>query len=388
MTSFDLILRGVLHHKPRAVFTLGSVVVAFMLFGLLMPLERILQSRIDLANANRLIVTNKASIMRPLPVNYGDRIAKVDNVLMESHFTFFGAFYREPSNPIAALATDPAKFPAMVEEVVFRNAAEREQWAKDPTGVAVGRQLADRLGWKVGDLLPIYSTIYPRADGNPVWTFRVSTIFDAVGKDGNSDSMILNYTYFDEARAFGKGTVGWYAVRIRAPAGSGTTAKAIDALFDNSHDETSTVTEKAFAQSFLRQVGDFGSMITAALVLVFWTLVLITANTMAQSIRERFSQIALLKALGFCEERVFGIVVGESLLLMAVGGCLGMLLALAAIPIIVSQTAQLLSTLSVSWTDWALGFALMAAIGVLAAVVPAVQAVRQSAADGLSEAAA
>ncbi len=388
MNALGLIASGLLHHKPRTVFTLGSVIVAFTLFGLLMPLERVLQSRIDMANANRLIVTNKASMMRPLPLNYGARIAEVGNVAMASHFTFFGAFYREPSNPVAALATDPAKFPAMVEEVQFRNASELDQWLKDPTGVAVGRQLADRLHWKVGDLVPIYSSIYTRADGNPVWTFRVATIFDAIGKDGNSDSMVINFNYFDEARSFGKGTVGWYALRIGAPAASGTTAKAIDALFDNSHDETSTVTEKAFAQSFLRQVGDFGSMITAALVLVFWTLVLITGNTMAQSVRERFSQIAVLKTLGFSEERVFAIVVGESLLLMFVGGCTGLLLALAAVPIIVSQTAQLLGMLSVSWLDWARGLALMAGIGALVAVLPAVQAVRQRVVDGLAEAAA
>jgi putative ABC transport system permease protein len=388
VTSFGLIVRGVLHDKPRAVFTLGSVVVAFVLFGLLMPLQRLLHSRIDLANANRLVVTNKASMMRPLPVIHGERIAQVPNVALVSHFTYFGAFYREPSNPIAALVTDVAKFPAMVDEVEFRNAAERDRWTKDPTGVAVGRQLANRMNWKVGDLVPLYSTIYPRADGNPVWTFRVSAIFDAVGKDGNSDSMIVDYGYFDAVRAFGKGTVGWFALRIGSPAASGATAQAIDALFVNSHDETSTVTEKAFAQSFLRQVGDFGSMIAAALGLVFWTLALITANTMAHSIRERFSQIALLKALGFSEERVVGIVVGESLLLMGAGGCFGMLLALAAVPIIASQTAQLLSTLSVSWTDWALGLALMVGLGVMVALVPVVQAIRQSAIDGLCEAVA
>ena len=124
------------------MFTLGSVVVAFLLFGLLMPIDRLLQSRVDMANANRLITTNKASMMRPLPLNYGDRIAQVPGVLAVSHFTFFGAFYREPGNPVAALATDPARFPSMFDEVRFNDKGDLARWIDDPSSVAIGRQLA------------------------------------------------------------------------------------------------------------------------------------------------------------------------------------------------------------------------------------------------------
>lgn len=385
MNAFGFVARSALHRRARAVFTLGSVVVAFLLFGLLMPLERMLQSRVDMANANRLVTTNKTSMMRPLPASYAERIAEVPGVVAVSHFTFFGAFHREPGNPVAAIATDPAKFAQMVEEVRFNNPADHARWLEDLSSVAIGRQLADRMGWAVGDLVPLYSNIYPRADGKPVWTFRVAAIFDAAGKDGNTDSLVMHHRYLDQARAFGTGTVGWYALRVQ-PERAVEVARAVDARFAKSQDETNTVTEKAFAQSFLRQVGDFGAMIGVALVLVFWTLLLITGNTMAQSVRERFADIAVLKALGCSDVRVAGFVVLESLLLVGAGGLIGLLLANVAIPVIASQTNQLLSSLRGDWRDWAQGVALMAAMALAIAALPAWRAVRQPVADGLNEA--
>jgi putative ABC transport system permease protein len=385
MTALGFVLCNLRHNRARAVFTIGSVVVAFLLFGLLMPLERLLESRVELANASRLITTNKASMMRPLPLNYFERIAEVPGVEAVSHFTFFGAFYREPGNPIAALATEPARFAQMVEEVRFQEPAALAAWIDDPASVAIGRQLAQRMGWKVGDLVPIYSNVYPRADGKPVWTFRVAAVFDAAGEQGNTDSMVLHYRHLDQVRAFGTGTVGWFALRV-APQRAGEVAQAVDRLFAKSHDETSTVTEKAFAQSFLRQVGDFGAMISVALALVFWTLLLITGNTMAQSVRERFCDIAVLKALGCSAERVVALVVLESLVIVLTGGLLGLLLANLAIPLAASQSQQLLSSLHAHWHDWAQGLVLMLGVSLLIAVVPALRAARQRVSDGLAEA--
>jgi len=385
MSTFELVLRNALHKRARAVFTIGSVVVAFLLLGLLLPLERLLQSRVDLANANRLITTHKASLMRPLPLGHAERIAELPGVEAVSHFTFFGAFYREPGNPVAALATEPARFAQMVEEVRFNSAAQLAAWIADPASIAVGRQLAQRLDWKVGDLVPLYSSIYPRADGKPVWTFRIATIFDAAGEQGSTDSMVLHHRHLDQARAFGQGTVGWFALRV-APQHSGSVAQAVDQLFARSPNETSTVTEKAFAQSFLRQVGDFGAMISLALALVFWTLLLITGNTMAQAVRERFCDIAVLKALGCSAERVAGLILLESLFIVGTGGLLGLLLANLAIPLVAAQTHQLLSALQASWHDWALGLSLMLGVALAISILPALRALRQPVSEGLNEA--
>lgn len=385
MKALAFVVHNVRHNRARAVFTLGSVVVAFLLFGLLLPLNRLLHARIDLANANRLITVNSASMMRPLPVSYGERIAKVPGVELVSNFTFFGAFYREPANAVAALATEANRFAHMVDEVRFRKPADLAAWIADPASVAIGRQLADRMGWKVGDLIPIYSSIYPRADGKPVWIFRVAAIFDAAGAHGSTDSMVLHYRYFDRARAFGNGTVGWYSLRVD-PRHAVAVAHAVDRLFANSPDPTNTVTEKAFAQSFLRQVGDFGAMIDVALILVFWTLLLVTGNTMAQSVRERFSDIAVLKALGCSGERVVLLVGLESLVIVVAGGVVGLLLADLAIPLIAAQSNQLLSMLHASWHDWLLGLGLMVAVAATIAAVPALRAARQPVCDGLGEA--
>lgn len=385
MKALAFVTRNVLHSRARAVFTLGSVVIAFLLFGLLMPLDRLLHSRIELANANRLITVNSASMMRPLPVSYGERIAKVPGVELVSNFTFFGAFYQEPGNTIAALATESRRFARMVDEVRFHNQADLAAWIADPASVAIGRQLADRMGWKVGDLVPIYSSIYPRADGKPVWIFRVAAIFDAAGANGNTDSMVLHYHYLDRVRAFGNGTVGWYSLRVD-PRRAVAVAHAVDRMFAESQDPTRTVTEKAFAQSFLHQVGDFGAMINVALVLVFWTLLLVTGNTMAQSVRDRFCDIAVLKALGCSGERVVMLVLLESLAIVVTGGVAGLLLADAAIPVIASRSNQLLSMLHADWHDWLSGLALMLAVAVAIAIVPAIRAARQPVCDGLGEA--
>lgn len=386
MTLARLIVTNVFQKRTRAVFTIGSVVVAFLLFGLLLPLERVFTSRVEFADADRLIVTNKTSLMRPLPRSYGERLNEIDGVDLVGHYTFFGAFYRDPSQPVAAIVAEVDKFSRMVDEVVFTDEAARARWVANPVGIAVGRQLADQYEWKVGDLVPVYSTIYQRKDGSPVWMFKVETIFDARSKDGNTNSMVINYDYFDETRVLGKGTVGWYAVRIRDAHEAGVIAERIDAEFANSPHQTSTTTEKAFAQSFLRQVGDFSTMINVALLLVFWTVILVTANTMAQSVRERFSDIAVLQTLGYSDARVFVIVLGESLLILLLGGVSGMLLAGLAIPQIASRTDQLLSALQLNWRDCVLGLLLMITIALLVAAVPAWRAARQNIVDALGEA--
>ena len=386
MAEVRLLVRTMMRNPSRLLFTLGSIAVAFALLGIMVPMHRLFEDRVNFANSSRLIVINKASIMRPLPLSYGDRLAKIPGVAVASHFTFFGAMYRDAATPVAAIATDARLFTSMVGEVVFKDPRQHQQWLDDPAGIAVGRQLAKRLDWSVGDVVPVFSTIYPRKDGNPVWSFRVAAIFDAKGKDGATDSMVLNYRLFDEARAFGNGTVGWYAVRVAPGASAAAVAKTIDVTFANSSDETHTVTERAFAQSFLNQVGDFRAMILVALVLVFWTLLLITANTMAQSIRGRFSDFAVLKTIGFCRWRIARLVFGESLLLLTFGGLTGLLVAIAGVPIIAAQSNQLLSRLRTDPADWALGLGLMALAGLAVAVAPAIQVARQPIVDGLAEA--
>jgi putative ABC transport system permease protein len=385
MRFLHFILGNLAHSRARLVFMMGSVVVAFLLLGLMLPVLRVFDSRVDFADANRLMVLNKASMMRPLPISYGARIATVDGVDAVGHFTYFGATYRTADNQIPAIVTDPQGFPAMVDEVVFRDPETLKNWIADPVTIAVGRQLADKNGWSVGDVVPLRSAIYARADGNPVWTFRIGTIFDGATAESVTNSIVINYDYFNAERTWGKDTVGWYTVRIADANGAEQTSQALDALFRNSPNETATTTERAFAKSFLNQIGDFKTMIGVALVLVFWTLILITANAQMQMIRERFSDFAVMRLLGYRKGRVARLILSESLLMMFAGGVLGMAIAGTIVVIVAARADALLALLTVSWRDWVAGAALMAGCGVIVAAVPAILAARQSISDGLAE---
>jgi putative ABC transport system permease protein len=385
MRFLRFILGNLAHSRARLVFMMGSVVVAFLLLGLMLPVLRVFDSRVDFADANRLMVLNKASMMRPLPINYAARIADIDGVQAVGHFTYFGAAYRTADNQIPAIVTDPKGFSAMVDEVVFRDTKTRDSWFADPASIAVGRQLADENGWSVGDVVPLHSAIYAKSDGSPVWTFRIGTIFDGATADSVTNSVVINYDYFNAERTWGKDTVGWYTVRIADANGAETVGAAIDTLFQNSPNETATTTERAFAKSFLNQIGDFKTMIGVALVLVFWTLILITANAQMQMIRERFSDFAVMRLLGYRKGRVARLILSESLLTMFAGGILGMAIAGIIIVVVASRAEALLALLTVDWRDWLVGAALMAGCGVVVAAVPAVLAARQSISDGLAE---
>ncbi|RJE85827.1 ABC transporter permease [Paracoccus onubensis] len=385
MRFLSLILANASRGRARLAFTLGSVVVAFLLLGLMLPVLRVFDSRVDFADANRLMVLNKASMMRPLPINYKDRIAELDNVEEVGHFTFFGAAYQSGSNQIPAIVTEPENFPVMVEEVEFRDADALSNWQADPSSIAVGRDLANKHGWKIGDLVPLHSSIYNRSDGNPVWTFRVGAIFDGAAEDSVTDSVVIPYEYFNNERIKGEDTVGWFAVRIADANKAEATGKAIDVLFENSPNETATTTERAFAKSFLNQVGDFKTLIGATLILVFWTLILITANAQMQSIRERFGDFAVMRILGFRKRHITRIILSESLLTMFSGGIIGMAIAGIAVLIVSAKAEALLSLLSLDWRDWLIGAGMMIATGVIVATIPAILAARQNIIDGLAE---
>lgn len=386
MAELRIILAYARHGMARLAFTAGSIVVAFMLLGLMLPVIRVFESRVDFGAADRLMVLSKTSMMTPLPIGLRDRIADIDGVKAVSSFTFFGGTYRTPSNRIAAIVTDPRAFPGMVDEIRFNDPAQLAAWQSQPATVAIGRELADKEGWKVGDLIPVRSLIYPRKDGNPVWTFRVATIFDPATDEGVTNSMVINYDYFNEERASGRNTVGWFTVRVDDPRRSEAVAAAIEDTFANSPTEVTATTEKAYAQNFLAQVGNFKTLITIALALVFWTLILITSNAMMQGIRQRFSDFAIMRTLGFGTRRIARLIFSEVLLLVAAAAVVGMTLANLAVLVVANRTDQLLSLMRLDWRDWVLAAALALGCTVIVAALPIIRTSRQTIVDGLGEA--
>jgi putative ABC transport system permease protein len=383
MPYLRLVLANLVRRKLRNSFTLLTVVVAILLLGLLLPLDRLFSIGFKVADADRLIVASSSSIMQPLPLRYEQRIAELDNVDLVARFAFFGGFYQDPAQQVLTVATEPKSFISMLHEVRFPIEVDRQHWFDDPTSIAVGHEIAAKYNWKVGDLVPLYSLIYPRKDGGNSWTFKIAAIFDSEQKSGNTQSVVMHYSYFDQARSHGQGTVGWYNVRVKNPAHSEETAAAIDALFANSPGETRTATEAVFTQEFMRQVGDFSVIVTAALTAVFFTLILVAANAMAQSVNERLSEFAVLKTLGFNDRRIFSLIIAESLVLTFIGGLIGMGLTVAAIPWIRTRS-EMLSDIAFWWQDFYWALAAMALVAIVSALLPALRAKRLTVIDGLA----
>jgi putative ABC transport system permease protein len=312
------------------------VVISFLLLGLLDAVTVAFESGADSADAKRLLTTARYSIIEPLPLSYLRRIEQVPGVTGVAHADWFGAKYQNESNAFPVFAVDPRRYLAMYPEFDIAP-AHLEAFAATRTGAVAGQRLVDRFGWRVGQKLPISSEIHARADGDLNWEFDLVGIIDAEDPAvrGNTDVVLINVAYFDEARLTGKGKTGWYIERVADPAGARAIAAEIDRRFANSPDETKTQPEKEFAIGFAKQIGDVGALVARILAAVFFTLLLLTGNAMAQSIRERIPELAILKTLGFSDGKVTALVLAEALLLMGLGAGLGM--AAAAGPLAVRQ---------------------------------------------------
>jgi putative ABC transport system permease protein len=244
----------------------------------------------------------------------------------------------------------------------------------------------NRFGWKVGQKLPIASEIHANRDGTMNWEFDLVGIIDAEDPvaQGNSDMVLINVAYFDEARAQGKGKTGWYIVRVGDSAQARTISATIDNLFQNSPDETKTQPEKEFALGFAKQIGDIGALVTRILLAVFFTLLILTGNTMAQSIRERIPELGILKTLGFSDGKVTALVLAEALLLLVLGGAIGMGAAVASMPTLNGATGGRFPPLFVGLESWLLAAVAAALVALVIGLPPAWRARRLKIVDALS----
>ena len=384
MRFLPLVLGSLRRRTPRTLFTLFSIVVAFLLYGLLAAVKNSFDGNVALAGADRLVTMHKISLVQPLPVSYLERIGSIPGVRLVTHSDWFGGHYQNDPNVIITYAVPPESYLAMYPEYLLPP-KEREHWLHDRVGMVVGRGLAETYGWKVGDRVPIRSDIYARKDGNYTWEFVLDGIYDNKDPSGDVTTILFNYDYFDESRTINKGMVSYYIERIDDPQRAPQIATAIDARFTNSSAETKTGTEKAFIQGFANQTGDIGAIATSIGIAVFFTMLLVSANTMAQSVRERIGELAVLKTLGFGDGQVLGLVISESLLLTLLGGVLGLLAALFVVSRIGRSLAQFLGTFLVTPGALAVGALLILALGIAAGALPAVRASRLKIADALAQ---
>ena len=370
-----LILANLRRRRLRTLFTLASIAIAFLLYGLLAAVKSGFDANVQLAGANRLITMAKVSIVQPLPLSYATRIASVPGVTLVTHSTWFGGRYRDDRNVLTTFPVPPQSYLQMYPEYRL-SSAERERWLRDRSGAIVGRTLALRFNWHLGDRIPIRSDIFPHANGDYIWQLVIDGIYETEDPAGDMSSIYFSYDYFDESRSLDKGNVGWYIVRIAGPAQAASIAQAIDARFANSSAETKTGTEKAFVQSFANQVGDIGAIVVSIGIAVFFTMLLVSGNTMAQSVRERTRELAVLKTLGFSDPRVLALVIGEALFITALGGAIGTLAALAAVSHMSVALKQYLSTFMLTPAALGVAAALMAGLGLAAGALPALRASR------------
>ncbi len=384
MKYLYLLWSGLFRKKARTVLTLLSVAAAFTLFGMLDAVRVAFNAPGSVAGIDRLIVASRFSIIQPLPYSDLARIRRVPGVRRVAYANWFGGVYQDPKNFFANMAVSPKAYLDVHPEIVLPK-DQRQAFLSTRTGAIVGATLAERFGWHVGDRIPLTATIFPQKDGSNIWTFDLTGIFHASDPAlrGIEQQMFFHFDYFDEARQFGQGTVGWYVVEVSDPDRADQVARDIDHMFANSADETKTESEHQFQLSFAKQIGDIGLIVSAIMGAVFFTLVLLTGNTMAQSIRDRIPELAVLKTIGFTNRAVLLLVLGESMLLLAVGGLSGLGLARVGLPVMAAATHGQL-TLPLTSSTWALGVVLILVIGLLVGLPPALRAMRLRIVDALA----
>ena len=381
MKFLPLVWSNLRRKKLRTALTLLSIIVAFILFGFLSAIKEALVGGIDIAGANRLIVRHKVSIIQFLPESYKMRMSRIPGVSLATHHTWFGGVYQDPKNFFMQNPVVPEEFLDIHPELILP-AEQKQAWLQLRTGAIVGRKTADRFHWKIGDKVPIRSTIWAGPNENRVWTFDIVGIYDGRDKNTDTTSLFFRYDYFDEARIGRKGWVGWYTIRISDPSQAADVARRVDAEFENSSAETKTEPEGAFVQAWAGQVGDIALITASILGAVFFTILLVTGNTMSQSVRERTGEWGVLKALGFTSTQVLGFVLTESFFLSITGGIAG--LALARILISGGDpTGGMLPNFFFPTADMVVGLGISVLLGFATGVFPAVQAMRLRVADAL-----
>jgi len=384
MKFLPLIWSNLMRKKLRTLLTVLSILVAFILFGYLAAIRIGLGVGVEVAGMDRLIVRHRVSLTELLPISYRDRMAALPGVKSVVFQTWFGGVYQDPKNFFAQMPVEPEPFLEMFPEYLLPE-EQKLAWLRTRTGAIVGRNTATRFGWKVGDRIPILSQIWPNKAGSQLWEFDLVGIYDGRDRGTDTTTFFFRHDYFDENRSFGEGLVGWYTIRILDPEAAADVAAGVDRQFANSSAETKTETEKAFLTGFAKQIGDIGKIITAILTAVFFTILLVAANTMAQSVRERTEELGVLKAMGYGQGKVLVLVLAESCLLAGLGGAAGLVVARLLISA-GDPTNGALPVFYLPPRDVVLGAVITLLLGLVSGAMPAWQAMRLQIADALRRA--
>ena len=386
MKYFPLIWATLWRKKARTIFTLLSVVVAFLLFGVLETVDYAFSHPSNgVTGADKLITTNKYSITLSLPFSDAQEIRSVPGVAEVSWISWFGGYFQESKNFVFAIPVDIDSYFNLHKDEFVVSDEQMQAYRNTRTGALVNEALMKKFGWKVGDKVPLHSTIWTqKRDGSLDWTFDVVGTFsvkDPTQASAQSQTVLFHYDLFDEGRSFGKGDVGWFEARVSDPSQSAAISNRIDALFANSPNETKTQPANDFTMAFIKQFGDIGFVLRSILGAVFFALLFLTGNTMMQSVRERIPELAILKTLGFGDGMVLELVLAESLLLCVIAAIIGLLLSFATLPII----KQGLRGLELSPRALVPGMAAAVLLALIVGLPPALRAMRLNIVDALAD---
>lgn len=385
MTRTGLVLANLFHRKGRTWLTLLSVIAAFTLFGLLQAVIVVFSSGADFVGTTRLVTQSRVSFTNSLPMRMVPEIDAIPGVERAMYQQWFGGVNKADNTEIFTFAVDPERLHDVYPEWVM----PEEHWqafVRTRTGIIVGRQVADRTGWKVGDRIPLASNIFPQKNGSKDWEFDVVGIYDGIDEQwqGQTGGIYINHAYFAEAAMFGGGAAGMFSLKIEDPGMAEAIARTIDKRFENTADETRTMSEKDFNVNFLKQLGDIGLMLRWILFAVFFTLLLVVGNTMAQSVRERVPQFAVLKTLGFTDDAVLGFVLAETLALCAIGGLIGLGIAWVLSQGITQAAGGFLPPIILTTQVWIAGLVAILVLSLAVGLMPALRARRLRIVDALA----
>jgi putative ABC transport system permease protein len=367
------IFANLFRKKIRLILTIGSFAVALFLFTFLAVVRSAFSRGTELAGADRLVVINRAGLINVIPLAYRDKILTIKGVKAVTHNNWFGGTYKDPNNFFPQFVIDPENQRQVMTEMRVPD-DEWNNFVKDRQGAVAGATLAKRFGWKVGDRLPLMNALY---GPTKTWDFVLDGIYHNDHPGGDESQFWLQWKYFDETvPSVIKSQVGWYVVKLDSPDDSVAVAAAIDKSFANSSTETKTETESAFAAGFAKQLGNIELLILTIGGVVFFTLLLVTGNTMAISVRERVGELAVLKAIGYPDRYILFFVLSESLLIALIGGLIGLGLAVLAIPVVGAKLGSLLPPLLLSVSALSLGLAFAVFVGVASGLLPGIGAMR------------
>lgn len=379
MKYFRLVWAGLWRKKARTILTMLSIIVAFLLFGLLQGINQGFNDVVDNLNVNRLYTSAKTNMVDGLPISYLSRIKSVPGVSHVSHWTYFGGYFREAKNALPAFATDAEALFAIYKEIKIK--PEYIAAMKSTrTGVLISEPLAKQHGWKIGDRIPVGTSIWTNKEGSNTWYFDVVGTFDTSAYGMGFPSFYINYDYYNEAKAFGEDVVHYYLIGIADATQATRVAKTIDSQFENSMNETRTQTESGLAQTNLKMIGDINFIVNAIVGAVLFTLLFLTANTMMQSVRERIPELAVLKTLGFSDGKVLALVLTEAFMLCIFAALLGLLCAAMVFPML----RAIMGDLPMPAIVIAMGVGIAVLLALVSGLPPAVRAQRLNIVDALA----